>query len=113
MLERDQTRTEDAGLVENLKRAVVPGDVELVARAGLERAAAVRADLRGDAERPQQTEGPACNGRIGDVEVNGDLTSPSQVHASRGMEEPGQLRKPVALAPRSDRRELVPQILRQ
>ena len=113
MLERGQARTEDAGLVEDLKRAVVSGHVELVPRPALERATAVGSDLRSNAESPQQTEGPACNRRVGDVEVNGNLTSSLEVHAPGRVEEPGQLRESIALASRSDRRELVPQILRE
>ena len=113
MLERGQARTEDAGLVEDLKRAVVSCHMELVAGPALERAAPVGPDLRSNPESPQQTEGAAGNRRVGDVEVNGDLTSSLEVHAPRRMEEPGQLRESIALASRGDRRELVPEILRE
>jgi hypothetical protein len=113
MFERSQTCAEDAGLVEHLKCAIVSGDVELVSRSAVERATAVGPDLRGDAECSQQAERTACNRRVRDVEVNGDLASPPEVHATGRMEEPGQLRKSIALASRGDRRELVPQIFRE
>jgi len=45
--------------------------------------------------------------------MHGDLAAALQMDASCGMEEPGELGEPIALAPRRDRRELAPEILRE
>ncbi len=56
MGKRRQSRTEDTGLVKNLQRVFVPGDVQLVTGTAFEGAAGVRSDLAADAERPEQAE---------------------------------------------------------
>lgn len=99
--------------MQNLERPFVAGDMELIAGAALERAAAVCPDLGIDAERPQQAECAPRNRRIGDVEMDRHLTAPPQVDASGRMEEPRELRETVALTPRRDRRELVPEVVRK
>ncbi len=96
-----------------LERAFGAVDVQLVARAGLEGAAPVGSDLRRDTERAQKTEGATRDRRVGDVEVNRDFAAPFEVHAAGGMKEPRQLGQSIALTPRRDRRELVPQVLRK
>jgi len=113
MLERREPGAEHAGFVQHLKRVLVTGDVQLVARPSVECAPAVRPDLGGDAERAQEAEGAACHGRIGDVEVDRDLSATLQVNAAGRVKEPGELSQPIALIPRRDRRELVAKILRE
>jgi hypothetical protein len=45
--------------------------------------------------------------------MDGDLAAAFQMDAACRMEEPGELGEPIALASRRDRRELVPEILRE
>jgi hypothetical protein len=99
--------------VEHLQRAVVSGYVQLVPRAPVKGVTRVRPDLGRDAERAQKAERTASNSRIGDVEVHRDLAAALQVHATRRMEEPRELCQAIALAARRDRRELVPEVLRE
>ena len=47
------------------------------------------------------------------VQMDGDLASSLQVHAPRRVAEAGKLGKPIARTSRPDRRELVPEVLRQ
>src|SRR4029077_9117846 len=65
MLERCEPGAEDPGLVQDLQRVLVAGDVKLVTRPSLERAAAVRPDLGGHPEPTKQAEGAASDGRVG------------------------------------------------
>ena len=99
--------------MEHLQRAVVSGYVKLVPRAPLEGVTRVRPDLGRDAERTQKTERAASDRRIGDVEVHRDLAASLQMHATCRVEEPRELCQTIALAARRDRRELVPEILRE
>ena len=85
----------------------VAGDMKLVSRAAVEGAAPVGPDLRPDAERAQQAERAARHGGINDVEMDRDLAASLQMFTARGVKEPRKLGKPVARAPRRDRRELV------
>jgi hypothetical protein len=73
----------------------------------------IGADLRGDAEAPQEAEGPPRDGRVGDIEMNCHLAAAAEVHAAGEVEKPRELGQPVALVPRCDRRELVAEILRE
>jgi hypothetical protein len=82
---------EYACLVEHLKSALVASDVQLVARSALEAAPAIRADLGGDAERPQKAEGPARDCRVDDVEMHGHFTASFQVDAARRVKKPREL----------------------
>ncbi len=107
MLERRQTGAQNPGFVEDLQRPRRSGDPELVARSTLERTHAVRANLGADTKRAQEPERPARDGRVADVELYGHFSSPTEVHAPGGVEEAGELRQAVTLAPRRDRRELV------
>ena len=111
--ERRQPRAEDTGFVENLESALVAGDMQLIARRTVECASLVGADFRGDAEAPQQAEGAACNGGLGDVEMHRHLAAAAVMDAAGGVEEPRQLRQPVALAAWPDRSELVAELFRE
>ena len=79
----------------------------------VERAALVRANLRRDTERAEQTECTTRDRGLGDVEMDGDLPAPAQVDAAGRVEETRELCEPVALAPRRDRRELAAEVLRE
>ncbi len=61
--------------MQNLEGALVPGDVQLIARRTVECAALIRADLGCDAECSQQAERASRDGRIGHVEMDGDLAA--------------------------------------
>ena len=113
MFERCQAGADDSGLVQNLQRPVVSGDVQLVAGSPVEGASPVGADLGGDAERPQEAEGAPRHGGVDDVEVNRDLAAALQVLAARGVKQPRQLGEAVARAARRDGRELVSEVLRE
>ncbi len=110
---RRQARAQHARFVQNLERALVAGNMELVARRPIEGPPLVRADLGRDSEPSQQAEGTPHDGGVGDVEVEGDLAATSQVDAARGVEQPRQFGEPVALAARRDRGELAAEILRE
>jgi hypothetical protein len=99
--------------VQYLQRAFGSFDVELVARRALECPAAIGPDLGRDAERAQEAEGAARDCRVGDVQMYGDLTTPAKVDAAGRVKEPGELREPIAVAPRGDPRELVAEVLRE
>ena len=45
--------------------------------------------------------------------MHGHLTAPAKVDAAGRVKEPGELRQPVAVAPRGDPRELVAEVLRE
>ena len=99
--------------MEDLDRVLVAANVKLVARRPIERPTLVRPDLGRDAEAAQQAERPPCDGRVRDVDVYGDLAATPEVDAAGRVKEPRELRQPVALAPRRDRRELAAQVLRE
>ena len=88
-------------------------DVQLVARRPCERTLPVRAELRVDADVAQQAERASRDGRVAQVEVEGDLAAAAEVEPSRRVEEPGELGEPVAVARRRDARELAPQVFRE
>jgi hypothetical protein len=88
MCERCQPRTEDPGLVQDLKCVLAPGDVQLVSRRSIEGASPVCPDLGRNGERPEQAEGAPRNRWVGDVEVNRDLAASLQVNATGRMEQP-------------------------
>jgi hypothetical protein len=111
--QRSEPGAQDTGFVEDLEGALVPGDVELIARRAAECTAPVRADLRCDSECAQQAERASRDGRVGHVEMDGNLTAAPEVDAARRVEEPGELGQPIAFAPRRDRGELVAEILRE
>jgi hypothetical protein len=113
MLEGGEPRTEDAGLVQDLKGSLSACDVKLVAGAAVECASTVRPDLRVDSERPEQAERTAGNGRVDDVEMDRQLATSFEVDAPGRVKEARQLRKPVAGASRRDGRELMAEIFRE
>ena len=113
MFERREPLRQHSRLVQDLECTIVPCDVQLVPRRTLERVLPVRADLRRHAEVPQEAEGTARDGGVGDVEMHGDPPASLQMDAARGVEQAGELCQPVAVAPRGDRRQLVPKVVRE
>jgi len=91
VFEGRQARAEDAGFVHEPQRSLAPCGVELVSHSAFEGPTPVGADLRRDAERPQQAERSTRDGRICDVEVDRDLSATFEMLAACRMEEPGQL----------------------
>jgi hypothetical protein len=85
--QRDEVGAEDARAAQHLDRVGAARHVELVPRPAVERTSAVRADLGLDAERTEEREGPAGDGRRGEVEVQRDLAPAAQVDAPRRVEE--------------------------
>jgi hypothetical protein len=99
--------------VQDLQRVLVACDVELVARSTLEGSTLVGADLRCDTERTQQAESAAGHGRVGDVEMDGDLPTPAEMDAAGRMQETGKLGEAIAFVLRCDRCQLVAEVLRE
>ena len=102
-LERGSVASEHSGLARARPCVVRARDDELVARRPVERVAAVGADLRGDAQRAQQRERAARDGRLGEVEVE-DRSTPrprrwtvpavwnsAEVSASRSQRDAGAI----------------------
>jgi hypothetical protein len=85
--------------------------MELIARALVEGAPAVRADLGTDPDVAQDAEGAARSCPTPQIEVQCPLALPSEMEAARRVEECGQLGEPVALPSRNDPRELFPDVL--
>ena len=96
-LERRETVADHARLAQHLQRAVVAGDMELVARLPPEGVALIGADLGRDAQLAQETESAPRRSGAREVEVERDLAAPTEVQAARGMRETRELREPVAL----------------
>ena len=111
--QRSESRAEHTGFVQDLERALVSGDVQLVARRTVERTALVRADLGCDSECAQKAECASRDSRVGDVEMDRDRAASPQMDAAGRVEEPGQLGQTIAFAPRRDRGELVAEVLRE
>jgi hypothetical protein len=86
--------------------------VELVARRGVERTAAVRPDLRADATVDQERERPPRGRAAAEIEVQPPVARTAEVQASCSMEERGQLGPTVALALRRDCGQFLADILR-
>ena len=72
-LEWSVRRGEDPGPLEDAERAIPTGNVDLVPGRTVERVLCVRPDLGFDTERPQKAEGSSSHGRLGNVQVNGEL----------------------------------------
>jgi hypothetical protein len=87
--------------------------VELVASGPVERSAGIGADLGLHAELTKEGERPARCMPAREVEVDGELTVPTQVPDPGGVEEGGELGEAATASPRGDRGKLVPQILRE
>src|SRR5207244_4244963 len=94
--ERRAAVREHARLTEDLARARVDRRVELVARRPVERAAAIGADLGGDAEPAQEREGAARRVAAGEVEMHGELAAAAQVPDAGGVEKRRELRETAA-----------------
>ena len=95
------------------ERALVDVDVELVARRPVERAAAVGADLRADAEVAQQRERAARGGRAREVEVDGDAACPRRCQAPATWKSAESSASRQQRRARRDRGELVAQLVRE
>jgi hypothetical protein len=111
--ERRAARREDARFTECRARARTYNGVELVAGGPVERAARIRAYLRLDPELTEERERPARRMAAREVEMDGELAAPAQVPDPGCMEEGGQLGQAAAASLWGDRRELVPQVLRE
>src|SRR6058998_926270 len=112
-LQRRETGADHTRLAQHLERPVVAGDMELVPRLPREGVTLVGADLGREAEPAQEAESTPGRSGARKVEVECDLAASAQVQAARRMRETGELREPVALLPRRDTCELVPEVLRQ
>ncbi len=104
--ERRAVASEHPGLREDCARVLGARDGELVARRPVERVAAVRADLRADAQRAQERERAAGDGGLGDVEVEVDDAAAAEVDGAGRVEQRGGLRETVAARRGCDRGEL-------
>jgi hypothetical protein len=87
--------------------------VELIAGRPVEGAARIRADLRLHAKLAEERERAARRMPAREVEMDGELSVPVQVPDPRCVEEGGELGQAAAASLRSDRCELVPQVLRE
>ena len=67
--------------MEDLQRAFIARDVQLVARCAVEGVPLIRPDLRRDAEAAEQAERAAGDRGFGDVQVDGDFAAPLQMDA--------------------------------
>ena len=70
----------------------------------------VRPDLGLDPERAEDREGAPRDRRLGEIEVEGERSTPEQVHGARGVEERRELREAVAAALGRDGGELRPRV---
>jgi hypothetical protein len=113
VFQRAETHAENSGLVQDLQRAFVPGDVQLIPRTAFERSTAVGAYLRRDPEGAEEGKGATCDRGVRDVEMDGNLAATFQVDAAGRVKEPRELRETVAVASRRDCRELVAEVLRE
>jgi hypothetical protein len=87
--------------------------VELISGGPVERAAWIGADLRLHAKLTEERERPARRMPAREVEMDGELAVSAQVPDPCCVEEGGELSQTAAASPRSDRCELVPQVLRE
>jgi hypothetical protein len=104
---------QNASFTECLARARTYSGVELIPGGPVEGAAGIRADLRLHAELTEERERPARGMSAREVEMNGELAVPAQVPDPCCVEEGGELGQAAAASLRSDRCELVPQVLRE
>jgi hypothetical protein len=87
--------------------------VELIPGRPVEATARIGADLRGNAEFTEQRERSARRMPTCEVEVNRELTVPAKMPDPGRVEEGRELGQAAAASLRSDRGELVPQVLRE
>jgi hypothetical protein len=113
VLEWPMRGVEHAGPVQGLVSVRRPFDVQLVAGRTVEGMLLVRPDLRLDIEGTQECERATCHCRAREIEVQGNLASTPQVHASGNVEQSGELGEAIAIRIRRDLRELIAQIFRE
>ncbi len=99
--------------MQGLVRVRGPFDVQLVAGRAVERVLLVRPDLRLDLEGAQECERATRNCGAREIEVQCDLATTPQVHASGDVEQPGELGEAIAIRIRRDLRKLVTQLFRE
>src|SRR5262249_1374303 len=87
-LERRVARVEHAGLVEHAKGGLPTLDDDLVASRTGDGTLRVRPEVRLDAEVGEQPERAPRDDRLGDVEVEKELSPPAKVQAPGRVEEP-------------------------
>jgi len=87
---------EHPGGAEDPEGLRIAGDVQLKAGRSIERAAVVRANLGADPLVAEQRERPAGRCAAPEVEMEGPLSSATQVKAARRVEERGKLRPTIA-----------------
>jgi hypothetical protein len=87
--------------------------MELITSRALECAAAVRPDLRSDAEVAEEAECTPSDGGVGHIEMNGHLATSTEMDTAGRVEETRELRQPVAVAPRGYPGELVAEVFRE
>ena len=112
-LEGRPPRRQHARLAEHLRGRRVDLHVQLVARRPVERAPAIGADLRADAEVAQERERAPRRRRARQIEVHRELAVAAQVPRAGGVEQRRELGEAAAAPDRRDRRELVAQVVRE
>ena len=102
---------DDAGRDEDAQRVLVAVDVELVARRRVEGTATIGADLRTDPAVAEEREGAPSRGTASEIEMKRPVPGSAQMEAPGRVEQRRQLRSPIALPLRRDRRELLANVL--
>ncbi len=102
---------DDACSGQHALRAFVAGDVELEARRPVERAPPVGPDLGADPALAQECKRAAGGSTAAEIEMQRPAARAPKVQAPGGVEQGRELRSPVALALRRDRRELLANVL--
>jgi hypothetical protein len=87
--------------------------VQLVTGRAVERVLLVRADLRLDVEGAQEGERATRNCSAREIEMQRDLATTAQMHASCDVEQSGELREAIAVRIGCDLRKLVAQLFRE
>jgi hypothetical protein len=108
---RGKSARQDACLVKHLERPTFARDVQLIARSLLERAPPVRPDLGGNVEVAKERECAARGRGAREIEMHRDLPAAAEVETPGYVEERRKLRQAVTIAPRSDRCQLVANVL--
>jgi hypothetical protein len=113
VFERPVGSVEHAGSMQCLVGVRGAVDVKLVAGRTVEGVLLVRPDLRLDIEGAQECERATRNCRAGEIEVQRNLATTPQVHASGNVEESGELGEAIAIRIGRDLRKLVAQLFRE
>ena len=100
-----------AGRAEHLEGVSVAGDMQLIARRPVERAAMIGADLRADPVTSKQCERPTGGSTAAEIEMQRPVARCAKVQAAGRVEERRELGPLVAAATGRDSRELLAHIL--